>query len=198
MHQFRFLLLPMRPAFAGVALSLALAACGGSSAPASPAGATSESGGGTASSAPAQGDPNESILTREGGLCKYVPIDLAERALGAPVVSAEAKKSSIGLGRSCRITVDENTALTLSRSEAETLDEFEKDFEKVGLTDEVVDGLGEKAYRAAGTALGGPGARMAVYTGTRHISLTLYAAGDQAAMFEASEAIARALLEAGL
>jgi hypothetical protein len=188
----------MRPAFAGIALSLALAACGGSSAPATPAGASSESGGGTASSAPAQDDRNESILTREGGLCKYVPIDLAERALGAAVVSAEAKKSSIGLGHSCRITVDENTALTLSRSEPETREAFEKAFDAVGLTDEVVEGLGEKAYRAAGTALGGPGARMAIYTGTRHISLTLYAAGDQAAMFDASEAVARALLEAGL
>jgi hypothetical protein len=196
-YQFQVLRDSMRPAFAGLALTVAIAACGGTSAVAAPAGVSSESGG-AASAVPTKSNANETVLTREGGLCKYVPIDLAERALGAQVVSAEAKKSSLGLGSSCRITVDENTALTLSRSEPETREDFEKAFDAVGLTDEVVEGLGEKAYRAAGTALGGPGARMTIYTGTRHISLTLYAAGDQAAMFEASEAVARALLEAGL
>jgi hypothetical protein len=37
-----------------------------------------------------------------------------------------------------------------------------------------------------------------VYTGERHIGVTVYADGSQATMFEASEAIARALLDAGL
>ena len=187
------------PALAGLALAIVLAACGGSSGPATPAEATSGGDTGTAASAaPEQAAGQDNVLTREGGLCELVPIELAEQALGAPVVSAESKKSSLGLGHSCRITVDEDTALTMSRSEKATRAEFEEAFEAVGLTDESVDGLGEAAYRAAGSALGGPGARLAVYTGERHISMTLYADGDQAAMFEASEAIARALLDKGL
>src|SRR5688500_5196667 len=187
------------PALAGLTLAIVLAACGGSSGPATPAEATSGGDTGTAASAaPEQAAGQDNVLTREGGLCELVPIELAEQALGAPVVSAESKKSSLGLGHSCRITVDEDTALTMSRSEKATRAEFEEAFEAVGLTDESVDGLGEAAYRAAGSALGGPGARLAVYTGERHISMTLYADGDQAAMFEASEAIARALLDKGL
>src|SRR5215204_4211682 len=188
------------PALAGLALAIVVAACGGSSVPAEPAAETSSGGdtGTAASAAPEQASGQDNVLTREGGLCELVPIELAEGALGAPIVSAEAKKSSLGLGHSCRITVDEDTALTLSRSEKATREEFEEAFEAVGLTDESVDGLGEAAYRAAGSALGGPGARLAVYTGERYISMALYADGDQAAMFEASEAIARALLDLGL
>ena len=187
----------MRPAIAGLVLMLAIAACGGSSRAAAPAGGGSGSNDTTPTSAP-QETAEGTILEREGGLCKLVPIDLAEQALGAPIVSAEAKKSSLGLGHSCRIVVDDETTLTLNRSEPVTREKFEADFEAVGLTDEVVEGLGEAAYRAAGTALGGPGARLAVYTGERSISLTVYADGDQATMFEASEAIARALLDAGV
>src|SRR5688500_625071 len=203
MNRFSLLRELTRPALAGVALALVIAACGGSSGTATPAAdAPTGADAGTAASAASAGAEAgagaDNVLTREGGLCELVPIELAEGALGAPIVSAEAKKSSLGLGHSCRITVDEDTELTLSRSEKETRDEFEEAFEAVGLTDESVDGLGEAAYRAAGSALGGPGARLAVYTGERHISVTLYAAGDQAAMFLASEAIARALLDLGL
>jgi hypothetical protein len=200
MNRFSFLRELTVPALAGLALAIALAACGGTSGPATPA-AEATSGGDTgtaASAAPEQASGADNVLTREGGLCELVPIELAEQALGAPIVSAEAEKSSLGMGHSCRITVDEDTVLTLSRSEKATRAEFEEAFEAVGLTDEVVEGLGEAAYRAAGSALGGPGARLAVYTGERHISLAVYADGDQAAMFEASEAIARALLDLGL
>jgi hypothetical protein len=131
-------------------------------------------------------------------LCELLPLDQVEIALGAAAVEAEAEKSSIGLGHSCRVTVDEDTILDITRSEKETLDEFKDAFEAVGLTDETVEGLGEFAYRAPGTALGGPGARLAVYTGERHIGVTVYADVSQATMFDASEAIVRALLEAGL
>ena len=190
------------PVLAGLAFAIVLAACGGSSGAATPAAEATSGGTGAAvsaaSAAPEQASGADNVLTREGGLCELAADRLAEGALGAPIVSAEAKKSSLGLGHSCRITVDEDTALTLSRSEKATREEFEEAFEAVGLTDESVDGLGEAAYRAAGSALGGPGARLAVYTGERHISMTLYADGDQAAMFEASEAIARALLDLGL
>jgi hypothetical protein len=191
-----------RPTLAGVALAIVLAACGGSSGAATPA-ADATSGesprpGTAASVAPEGASGADNVLIREGGLCELVPIELAEQALGAPIVSAEAEKSSLGLGHSCRITVDEDTELTLSRSEKQTRDEFEEAFEAVGLTDEVVKGLGEAAYRAPGSALGGPGARLAVFTGERHITVAVYADGDQAAMFDASEAIARTLLDLGL
>ena len=196
MHPFELLRGVMRPAFVGLALTIAIAACGGSL--------------GVrlrgrrrfrrrlATAAAEQAAVNDTVLTREGGLCELLPLDQVEIALGAPAVEAEAKKSSLGLGHSCRVTVDEDTILDVNRSEKETLDEFKDAFEAVGLTDETVEGLGEFAYRAPGTALGGPGARLAVYTGERHIGITVYADGSQATMFDASEAIVRALLEAGL
>ena len=189
-----------RPTLAGAALAIVLAACGGSSGTATPAADATSGGdpGSAASAAAKQASGADNVLIREGGLCELVPIELAEQALGAPIVSAEAEKSSLGLGHSCRITVDEDTELTLSRSEKQTRDEFEEAFEAVGLTDEVVKGLGEAAYRAPGSALGGPGARLAVYTGERHITVAVYADGDQGAMFDASQAIARALLDLGL
>ena len=188
----------LRPALVGLALTLVVAACGGS-ATTDPAG--DASGGGAPTTAPGAAeaaDTNQTVLTREGGLCELLPLDQVEIALGAVAVEAEAEKSSLGMGHSCRVTVDEDTILDVNRSEKETLDEFKEAFEAVGLTDETVDGLGEFAYRAPGTALGGPGARLAVYTGERHIGITVYADISQATMFDASEAIARALLEAGL
>jgi len=196
MHPFEHPRGVMRPAFVGLALTIAIAACGGSSAPAPKAG--DSSGGGSPTAAAEEAAVNQTVLTREGGLCELLPLDQVEIALGAAAVEAEAKKSSLGLGHSCRVTVDEDTILDVNRSEKETLDEFKDAFEAVGLTDETVEGLGEFAYRAPGTALGGPGARLGVYTGERHIGITVYADGSQATMFEASEAIAKALLEAGL
>ena len=150
------------------------------------------------SAVPEQASGQDNVLTREGGLCELVPIELAEQALGAPIVSAEAKKSSLGLGHSCRITVDEETVLTSAAAKRRRSTNSKRRSRPSGSPTKSVEGLGEAAYRAPGTALGGPGARLAVYTGERHISLTLYADGDQAAMFEASEAIVRALLEPGL
>jgi hypothetical protein len=199
MHPFEFMRDMLRPAFVGLALTLVIAACGGS-APTDPAGVSSGdgSGGGAPTAATEEAGVNDTVLTREGGLCELLPLDQVEIALGAAAVEAEAEKSSLGLGHSCRVTVDEDTILDVTRSEKETLDEFKEAFEAVGLTDETVEGLGEFAYRAPGTALGGPGARLAVYTGERHIGVTVYADGPQATMFEASEAIVRALLEAGL
>jgi len=199
MHQFHRLRPMTRSAFVGLALTLAVAACGGSTGASAPAGGGS--GGGSATAAPegaggAGGD--DTVLTREGGLCELLPLDQVEIALGGAAVDAEAKKSSLGLGHSCRVTVDEDTILDVTRSEKETLDEFKEAFESVGLTDETIEGLGEFAYRAPRTALGGPGARLAVYTGERHIGVTVYADASQATMFEASEAIVRALLEGGL
>jgi hypothetical protein len=195
MHPFELLRDNMRPAFVGLALTLAIAACGGS-APTDPA--VDGSGGSQQTAAAEQAAGADTVLTREGGLCELLPLDQVEIALGAAAVEAEAEKSSLGLGHSCRVTVDEDTILDVNRSEKETLDEFKDAFEAVGLTDETVEGLGEFAYRAPGTALGGPGARLAVYTGERHIGITVYAEGSQATMFDATEAIVRALLEAGL
>jgi hypothetical protein len=43
---------------------------------------------------------------------------------------------------------------------------------------------------------GGPGARLAVFTGVRELHVNVYAAANQDVMFEASEAIARAIMEA--
>jgi hypothetical protein len=200
MHPFEFARGMLRPAFVGLALTLVIAACGGS-APSAPAGDASSDGSGGGAPTAAVGEAaavNDTVLTREGGLCELLPLDQVEIALGAVAVEAEASKSSLGLGHSCRVTVDEETILDVNRSEKETIDEFKEAFEAVGLTDETVEGLGEFAYRAPGTALGGPGARLAVYTGERHIGITVYAEGSQATMFEASEAIVRALLEAGL
>ncbi len=199
MHQFHRLRPMTRSALAGLALTLAVAACSGSTGASAPAGDGSGDGSATAAPEGAGGaGGNDTVLTREGGLCELLPLDQVEIALGAAAVDAEAEKSSLGLGHSCRVTVDEDTILDVTRSEKESLAEFKDAFEAVGLTDETVEGLGEFAYRAPGTALGGPGARLAVYTGERHIGITVYAAASQATMFEASEAIVRALLEAGL
>jgi len=185
---------------ASVGLVLILAACGGTAGQAATSAndTANDSAGDTASVEPAGQDAIATVLTEEGGLCEMLPLDQVEIALGTPAVSAEASKSSLGLGHSCRITANEETVLDVNRSEKETLDEFKEMFETVGLTDETVEGLGAFAYRAAGTALGGPGARLAVYTGERHIGVTVYAEGDQVTMFEAAEEIARSLLEQGL
>jgi hypothetical protein len=187
-------------------LVLVLAACGGSAAAGGASTGSPGSGGPGSSNGPAAGNGSSgseasgsstgSLLEREGGLCKYVPLDEAEAALGAPVVAAKAKKSYLGLGYSCRLTANEQTVLDVNWSEEESLAEFKEAFEKVGL-EETIEGLGEFAYHSEGTPLG-DGARLAVYTGERHISLMLYATGDQATMDAATEAIARALLGSGL
>jgi len=182
-------------------LVLTVAACGGSAIPAgqpgndntSPAASTT-----AAPAAPAEAATEDTVLVAEGGLCELLPLAPVETALGMAAVSAESEKSSLGLGHSCRVVANDKTLVDVTRSGEETLDEFKEKFETVGLTDETVEGLGAFAYRAPGTALGGPGARLAVYTGERHIGVTVYAEGDQATMFEAAEAIARSLLEQGL
>lgn len=201
MHPFEFARALLRPALVGLALTLVIAACGGSATTDPAGGSTGDAStriGGSSPAAVEEAAVKDTVLTREGGLCELLPLDQVEIALGAVAVEAEAAKSSLGMGHSCRVTVDEDTVLDVNRSEKETLDEFKDAFEAVGLTDETVEGLGEFAWRAPGTALGGPGARLAVYTGERHIGITVYADGSQATMFDASEAIARALLEAGL
>jgi hypothetical protein len=186
------------PIFTLLTLTLAISACDGSSAAGAPDSAGKPAGPAEANNAPAKGGAVSNVLIDEGGLCELLPLDQIEIALGKSAVSAEASKSSLGLGHSCRVVADDQTLIDINRSDIETLDEFKVTFDKVGLTDETVDGLGEFAYRAPGTALGGPGARLAVYTGERHIGVTVYAEGTQATMFDASEAIVRALLEQGL
>jgi hypothetical protein len=186
---------------AGFALVLTFGACGGSAAGAAQPGSNSAPAEATpAEATPAAegGSAEQTVLVAEGGLCELLPLDQVEAALGTAAVSAEAHKSSLGLGHSCRVMADEETIVDVTRGGEETLDEFKEAFDAVGLTDETVEGLGVFAYRAPGTALGGPGARLAVYTGERHIGVTVYADGAQATMFEAAQAIARSLLEQGL
>jgi hypothetical protein len=196
-------MLPARPALTGLALALAIAACGGSAAttplpPEAQVAPVADPVGQDAPGAPPAGS-GAAILADAGGLCAEIPIAPSELALGAPIAAAIAKESSLGFGTSCRITTaGEATTLDITRSEETTLSEFKEAMDTVGLTDETVPNLGEFAYRAPETALGGPGARLAVFSGVRDFGVTVYAAegSDQAVLFDASETIARAVIEA--
>jgi hypothetical protein len=202
---------PSRGAFAILSLvaSVAVAVCGGAMA-ASP---SVESGNGAA--AVVSPVPDESVddggadlasgsggtgtvLEQTGGLCKYVPLELAEQALGGSPTDAQADASSLGMGHSCRITLDTDTVLDVERSGVETVDEFKDSFETVGTAQETVAGLGELGYRAEGTALGGAGARLTVFTGDHHLAVTITATGDQQAQFTVAEQIVKALTAVGL
>jgi hypothetical protein len=185
-------------------LVLTVAACGGSALPAGQSGNDNTSPVAATTAAPAapaetvtEAATDDTVLVAEAASASCCPRQV-EAALGMAAVSAEAEKSSPGLGHSSRVVANDETLVDVTRTGEETLDEFKEKYETVGLTDETVEGLGAFAYRAPGTALGGPGARLAVYTGERHIGVTVYAHGDQATMFEAAEAIARSLLEQGL
>jgi hypothetical protein len=78
----------------------------------------------------------------------------------------------------------------------QTRDEWFAAIETVGLTDEVVEGVGEEAYRAPETALGGPGARFTAWSNGHEVGVTIYSDESQEVTFAAAQAIAEALLAA--
>jgi hypothetical protein len=182
-------------AIAALLLMLVLAACGGadtsrqSDAPGGPSAASSLPG--DSSAAPASGDEPTGA-----GLCALVPIEQVETALGMATDGGIGDESVLTGGSSCRFTADADHVLDVELSE-QTRDEWFAAIETVGLTDESVEGVGEEAYRAAGTALGGPGARFSAWAGGREVGVTIYSDADQEVSFAAAQAIAEAVLAAG-
>ena len=59
---------------------------------------------------------------------------------------------------------------------------------------EAVEGVGEEAYRAAGTALGGPGARFTAWADGIDVGVTVYSDVAQEVSFATARAIAEDLL----
>jgi hypothetical protein len=173
--------------FVVLALALVLAACGGSTtssaAPSDPP---------AASQATAASDAAEA----GGTLCDLVPTEQVETALGAATDGGVADDSVLTGGTTCRFTADADHVLDVSTS-AQTRDEWFDAIETVGLTDEEVTGIGEEAYRAAGTALGGPGARFTAWADGREVGVTIYSDAAQDVTFAAAEAVAAAVLAAG-
>ena len=175
-----------------VTLSLALAACGGSTT------TTQAPSSGTASSAAAASDVPDASQPAEtaGGLCDLVPIEQVETALGMTTDGGIGDESFLTGGETCRFTGDADHVLDVSTNE-QTRDEWFEAIETVGLTDEEVTGVGEEAYRAAETALGGPGARFSAWADGREVGVTIYSDAAQEITFAAAQAIAEAVLAAG-
>ena len=172
-------------------LMFALAACGGSS-------TQSPATGGDATPTAAGATDAESTEPAEetGTLCDLVPIDQVETALGATTDGGVGDTSFLSGGETCRFTADADHVLDVEMSE-QSRDEWFESIETVGLTDEEVDGVGEEAYRAAETALGGPGARFTAWADGREVGVTIYSDVDQEVSFAAAQAIAEAMLAAG-
>lgn len=167
-------------------LVLILAACGGS-----PSTSEAEAAAGAASQAAA---PDEAATSE--GLCALVPIEHVELALGGSTDGGVGNESSLTGGETCRFTADDEHVVDVSMSE-QSRDEWLEAIETVGLNDEPVEGVGEEAYRAAETALGGPGARFTAWADGREVGVTIYSGVDQEISFAAAQAVAEAVLAAG-
>lgn len=180
----------------GAFLILALAACGGGT-DASQDSTTSQAAGDSdaadMSHEPAASEAAVSEATSTDGLCALVPIDQVETALGMTTDGGIGDESFLTGGFSCRFTGDDEHVLDVATSE-QTRDEWFEAIETVGLTDEEVTGVGEEAYRAAETALGGPGARFTAWEAGNEVGVTIYSDQPQDVTFAAAEAIALAVL----
>jgi hypothetical protein len=190
------------PTLAILGLAFVLAACGGSTV----SSANSTGDGAAANDAVDQTtEPAPSTDAAEsaaddsatgGSLCDVVPIEHVELALGGGTDGGVASDSFLTGGESCRFTADAEHVVDVSTSE-QTRDEWFQAIETVGLTDEAVVGIGDEAYRAAETALGGPGARFTAWADGFEVGVTIYSGVDQEISFAAAEAIAVAVLSAG-
>ena len=178
---------------AGLLLVLILAACGSS-----PSASAADGADGTDAIAASEeaATTSSEVATTGGGLCSAVPIEQVELALGGSTDGGVGDDSSIFGGETCRFTLDDEHVLDVSASE-QTRDEWFEAIETVGMTDEAVEGVGEEAYRAAETALGGPGARFTAWADGHEVGVTVYSDEDQATTFAAAQAIAEAVLAAG-
>jgi hypothetical protein len=128
-----------------------------------------------------------------GSLCDLVPVDQVELALGGSTDGGVGKDSTLTGGQTCRFTADDEHVLDVSSSE-QTHDEWLEAIETVGMNDEAVTGVGEEAYRAAETALGGPGARFTAWANGTEVGVTVYSDVDQETTFAAAQAVAEAVL----
>jgi Protein of unknown function (DUF3558) len=177
-------------------LILVLAACGGTNDASTQSTAAADE---VSSSQPAATDGEAAATEADGAagsaLCALVPIDQVETALGMSTDGGIDDESFISGGLTCRFTGDEDHVLDVETSE-QTRDEWFEAIETVGLTDEEVTGVGEEAYRAAETALGGPGARFTAWADGREVGVTIYSDEPQDVTFAAAQAIAEAVLAA--
>jgi hypothetical protein len=167
-----------------LAIGFILAACGAGT----PTASDSE-----ASTSAAASAPTESSATEAAGLCAMVPIDQVDLALGMSTDAGIDDESFLTGGLTCRFTGDAEHILDVELSE-QSHDGWLEAIETVGLNDEAVDGVGVEAYRAGGTALGGPGARFTAWSEGFDVGVTIYSDADQAVSFAAAQAIAEAVL----
>ena len=175
-------------------LVVILAACGGSTA--SEPDPTDDGAATDAVNLPAESSAAASEAAATGqGLCALVPIEEVETALGMATDGGVGDTSFLSGGETCRFTGDADHVLDVEASE-QTRDEWFEAIETVGLTDEVVEGVGEEAYRAPETALGGPGARFTAWSNGHEVGVTIYSDESQDVTFAAAQAIAEALLAA--
>ena len=124
-----------------------------------------------------------------------MPIDEVETALGMSTDGGIGDTSFLSDGETCRFTGDADHVLDVDAS-AQSRDEWFEAIETVGLTDEVVEGVGEEAYRAPETALGGPGARFTAWSNDYQVGVTIFSDEPQDVTFAAAPSIAEALLAA--
>ena len=167
-----------------LAIGFILAACGAGT----PTATESE-----ASTSAAASTSAESSAAEAAGLCAMVPVDQVDQALGMQSDGGVDDESFLTGGLTCRFTGDAEHILDVGLSE-QAHDEWLEAIETVGLNDEPVEGVGGEAYRAAGTALGGPGARFTTWSDGLDVGVTIYSDVDQSVSFAAAQAIAEAVL----
>jgi hypothetical protein len=183
----------------GLGLVLVVAACGGGSAP-----AASPSGGGNASSG---AQPTTSVPTAAdpdggsegaGGLCDRLTREAAEAALGEAVDGGTAKTSWISGTDICRYTATTGTgnAIQIEFKGDVTRADWEASIDGAGMLDEqLIEGIGEVAYRSSNAVLG-PGTRLVAFDHGTTIWVVMSTDREPAAVFAATESVARDILAA--
>ena len=170
-------------------IALTLAACGGGAPAGSEAGDASN-GESVSETSQSSGDPGSAA-----GLCDVIGSDLAEAALGqaagAPQFGDVVPRPN---GIYCRYSAaaDANVNVEAQLKEM-TRAEFDELAGLLGMT-ESLSGVGDAAYLLERSTMGGAGASVAAFDGTRGVTVILNGEGDSAALIAATTAIAEAAL----
>jgi hypothetical protein len=183
-------------------LTLALAACGGSTPDGAPAddsapAATAAAEATPVAEAPAEGNGSTTgaiDVTTGRGLCLAISPDLAAAALGSAVDHGKPHYSRTFGSASCTFTAVESTESVKIEYEKTTRDQWETAVDKVGMTDEMLVEVGEMAYQSTDAVFTG-GTRLAAFGSGMAIWVVISKEGDQDRVLPAAREIGLALLE---
>ena len=183
-------------------LALALAACGGSAPAGAPADDPVPDATAAADATPVADPPAEGNGSTDGtidvtngrGLCLAISPDLAASALGSAVDNGKPHYSRTFGSASCTFTAVESTETVKIEYEETTRTKWDEAVDKVGMTDEMLVEVGEKAYQSTDAVFTG-GTRLAAFGNGMAIWVVISKEGDQDRVLPAAREIGLALLE---